>query len=159
MDASDLLASVGRNERVWTLGLLALVHLRRSRSEEALAFARQVMRALIDWRALSFYAQHGVFGAAEVFLDRLESQNNMTWSLQFETRLMMRRVARFGLRHPLTLTRTLLLLGRYAALRGRRTKAVQLMQRALSEAVRQQRPVEQGAARAGLERLGVGGAP
>jgi len=33
-DASDLLGSVGRNERVWTLGLLALVHLRRGRTDE-----------------------------------------------------------------------------------------------------------------------------
>jgi class 3 adenylate cyclase/tetratricopeptide (TPR) repeat protein len=151
--AGDLLPSVGLNERVWTLGLLALVNHRLSRPEEALGFARQVMDALVDWRAITFYAQDGVFGAAEVFLDALEHRAVASKPLRTEARIMMRRLARFGMRLPLTRIRSLILLGRYAALLGRPVKAMQLTQRALAEAEHQHRPVEQASAQTQLERI------
>ena len=156
--AGDLLPSVGPNERIWALGLLALVNHRLSRPEEALGFARQVMNALVDWRAITFYAQDGIFGAAEVFLDALEHRAVASKPLRAETRIMLRRLARFGLRLPLTRLRSLILLGRYAALLGRPVKAMQLTQRALTEAERQQRPVEQASAKTQLERINAAAA-
>ena len=71
---------------------------------------------------------------------------------------MLRRLARFGLRLPLTRLRSLILLGRYAALLGRPVKAMQLTQRALTEAERQQRPVEQASAKTQLERINAAAA-
>jgi hypothetical protein len=66
---------------------------------------------------------------------------------------MMRRLARFGMRLPLTRIRSLILLGRYAALLGRPVKAMQLTQRALAEAEHQHRPVEQASAQTQLKRI------
>jgi class 3 adenylate cyclase len=152
-DASDLLGSVGRNERIWTLGLLALVHLRRGRTDEALAHARQVMGALADWRSLGFYVQAGVFGAAEVFLERLATGGRLGFAQHLEIRRMMRRVKCFGMRQPLTRPRALLLLARYAELRGRDAHAMALTEQAAAEAARLQLPAASLAARAALERL------
>lgn len=129
-DASDLLDSVGRNERIWTLGLLALVHLRRGRSDEALAHARQVMGALADWRSLGFYVQAGVFAAAEVFLDRLGTGGRLNFAQHLEIWRMMRRVKCFGMRQPLTRPRAQLVLARYAELRGRGAQAMALTKQA-----------------------------
>ena len=152
-DASDLLGSVGRNERVWTLGLLALVHLRRGRRDEALAHARQVMRALADWRSLGSYVQAGVIAAAEVFLERLATGGRPDFMQRLEIWRMMRRVKCFGMRQPLTRPRTLLLLARYAELRGRGAQAMALTEFAAAEAARLQLPAAGVAAQAALERL------
>jgi hypothetical protein len=153
LDASDLLGSVGRNERVWTLGLLALVHLRRGRTDEALAHAREVWRALADWRSLPPYVQPGVFAAAEVFLERLATGGLPGFAQRLEIWRMMRRVKCFGMRQPLTRPRTLLLLARYAELRGRDAQALALTEHATAEAARLQLPAAGVAARAALERL------
>ena len=152
-DASDLLGSVGRNERVWTLGLLALVHLRRGRTDEALAHAREVQRALADWRSLPPYVQAGVFAAAEVFLECLATGGRPGFAQRLEIWRMMRRVKCFGMRQPLTRPRALLLLARYAELRGRDAQAMALTEHATAEAARLQLPAAGVAARAALERL------
>ena len=138
---------------MFTLGLLALVHLRRGRTDEALAHARQVMGALADWRSLGFYVQAGVFGAAEVFLERLATGGRLGFAQHLEIRRMMRRVKCFGMRQPLTRPRALLLLARYAELRGRDARAMALTEQAAAEAARLQLPAAGLAARAALERL------
>jgi tetratricopeptide (TPR) repeat protein len=152
-DANDLLGGVGRNERIWTLGLLALVHLRRGRTDEALAQARQVRRALADWRALGVYVHPGVFAAAEVFLEHLATGGGPGFAQRLEIWRMMRRVKGFGMRQPLTRPRTLLLLARYAELRKRGAQAVALAEQATAEAARLQLPAAGVAARAALARL------
>jgi hypothetical protein len=152
-DASDLLGSVGRNEQIWTLGLLALVHLRRGRMDEALARAREVQHALADWRSLGFYVHPGAFGAAEVFLAHLAGSGRPSLAQRLETRRMMRRVKSFGMRQRLTRPRTLLLLARYAELRGRDAEAIALTEKATTMAAHLQLPAAGVAARAALERL------
>jgi hypothetical protein len=141
-----------RQRAVWTL-LLALVHLRRGRTDEALAHARQVWRALADWRSLPPYVQPGVFAAAEVFLERLATGGRPGFAQRLEIWRMMRRVKCFGMRQPLTRPRTLLVLARYAELRGRDAQAMALTEFAAAEAARLQLPAAGVAAQAALERL------
>lgn len=151
-DASDLLGSVGLNERIWTLGLLALVHLRRGRPDEALAHARQVRDALADWRSLSFYVHPGVFAAAEVFLARLATSGRPGFAYRLEVWRMMRGVKSFGMRQRLTRPWALLLLARYAGLRGRDAQAIALTEKATALAARSQLPAAGMAAQAALKR-------
>lgn len=152
-EASDLLGSVGLNERIWTLGLLALVHLRRGRPDEALAHARQVRDALADWRSLGFYVHPGVFAAAEVFLDRLATSGRPGFAYQLEVWRMMRGVKSFGMRQRLTRPWALLLLARYADLRGRDAQALALTEKATALAARSHLPAAGAASQAALERL------
>ncbi|MBS0643392.1 MAG: AAA family ATPase [Proteobacteria bacterium] len=153
-DVTDLLATQGSNERIWTLGLLAAVELRQSRIDSAMAHAREVLAMLVDWRIIGFYAQAGVFGAAEVFLSQLRNgAGRLSRGERAEAERMIRLAARFGMRQPLTQPRALLLLADHAALRGHTSKASRLTKRATAVAVRQQRPVPMEAMRVGSAAL------
>ena len=94
-----------------------------------------------------------MFAAAEVFLERLATGGRPGFAQRLEIWRMMRRVKCFGMRQPLTRPRTLLVLARYAELRGRDAQAMALTEFAAAEAARLQLPAAGVAAQAALERL------
>ena len=118
------------HDRVWAYGLRARTADLLGRREAALADALAVSDLIADWRRVAFYACDGVFGAAEVILDRLVEDPGLSGA----ARRMMRRLAAFSLRVPLARPRALALLGRHAAMRGRVGKASRLALRGAEEA-------------------------
>jgi hypothetical protein len=140
--AERLLPRLGVHEAVWTFGLLAALRAMQDRAAEAIELARRVT-ALAARRKIAVYAQHGVFGAAAVLLDGLErARGSELGGLAAPTRAAMRMLGDFSLRLPVTRPRGLLLLGRYARLRGHRRQGDRLSARSRAEAAAQGRPYE-----------------
>jgi tetratricopeptide (TPR) repeat protein len=144
--AERLLPRLGVHEAVWTFGLLAALHAAQGRTKPALACARQVT-TLATGRKLAIYAQHGMFGAANVLLGAMQQASGFERrELEAETRRAMRQMADFALHMPLARPRGLLLLGQHAALQGHHRRADRLSAHAIAEATRQGRPYHQSIA-------------
>jgi class 3 adenylate cyclase/tetratricopeptide (TPR) repeat protein len=144
----DLLQPLGRNERLWGEGLRALALWRSRRNAEALAAASQALSLLRIPNEIAFYAQGGVFAAAEVFVEALGAMNSKIGdgTIFADTRSMMRRLRRFGIRLPICRPRTLMLLGRYQKALNHKRKAISLLGRAREAAILQHRPYEEALA-------------
>jgi hypothetical protein len=142
-EASEFLPQVGRHERIWALGLLARTYHLQRRPVQAAAQAQRTMQVMgAGWRTVSFYAQAGVFGAAEVYLAALENPQAADPALRGDAGRMIRRIARYALRLPITRPRGLVLLSRYAALRGHWRGAARLLERARRELTVQHRSID-----------------
>ncbi|MBR0829841.1 AAA family ATPase [Bradyrhizobium manausense] len=143
----DLVSNLGRNERLWADGLKALALWRLSRNDDALATASLVLEHSRTANEIAFYAQGGVFAAAEVYIEALRPDKVMArGTIGADARRMMRFLRKFGIRLPICLPRTLLLLGCYYLALGRRRKGLSLLHRAREVAGRQKRPYEEAVA-------------
>jgi hypothetical protein len=144
----DLLQTLGRNERLWGEGLRALALWRNSQREDALAAAAVASGLLRNPNEIAFYAEGGVFAAAEVYVEALRATNpaERGGMIDTEARRMMRRLRRFGVRLPISRPRTLTLLGCHQLAIGHERRGISLLRRAGEEAVRQRRPYEEALA-------------
>jgi tetratricopeptide (TPR) repeat protein len=144
----DLLQALGRNERLWGEGLRALALWRTSRKDDALAAASVASDLLRNPNEIAFYAEGGIFAAAEVYVEALRAMapTERRGTTAIEAKRMMRRLRRFGIRLPISRPRTLMLLGRYQLVLGHERRGISLLRRACEEAARQRRPYEEALA-------------
>lgn len=150
-EADSLLRGLGNNEGVWALGLRALDEWRSGRTEAALSAARKLVPLMREWRMVAFYAQGGVFAAAETHVAAIEADPAAN---DHDARAMMRLLGLYSLRLPICRPRGLVLLGRYWAALGRRGKAMRYLTAALADSAKQGRPYEEALARAALANVG-----
>jgi tetratricopeptide (TPR) repeat protein len=145
---ADLLQTLGRNERLWGEGLRALALWRRSQTDDALAAASRVLCLLRNSKDIAFYAEGGVFAAAEVYIQALRAirQTDRGRAIVTEARYMMRCLHRYGIRLPICRPRTLMLLGSYQTILGCQRGGANLLHSAREEAARQKRPYEEALA-------------
>ena len=144
----DLLPTLGPNERLWGAGLRALALWRNSRRDDALAAASAASTLLRNPSQIAFYAEGGIFAAAEVYVEALQATNltERGSAIASDTRLMMLRLRRFGIRLPISRPRTLMLLGCYELALNHQRQGISLLRRAREEAARQRRPYEEALA-------------
>ncbi len=144
----DLLQPLGRNERLWGEGLRALALWRMLRHAEALSAASEALSLLRIPNEIAFYAQGGVFAAAEVFIEALAAMKPKAEgeTIAANARSMMGRLRRYGVRLPICRPRTLMLLGRYQRALNRQRRAISLLARAREAAILQRRPYEEALA-------------
>ena len=150
--ARRLLGRVGRNELIWTTGMLALLDLRQARASDALAKAREVMTEMASWRSVGFYAHPGVYAAADVYLERLAADPGPE---RADAGKIVARARRFGLRFPLTRARSLTASACFAKLRGRSADATRIFAQAAAHAEELDLAASMSAVRSWRERLGA----
>jgi class 3 adenylate cyclase len=150
--AQRLLGRVGRNEAIWTTGLLGLLDIRNARAPEALAKARTVLAELAAWRSVGFYAHPGVYAATDIYLELMAEEGA---AHQADARKIVSRAQRFGLRFPLTRARSLTAAACYFQLRGRRANAARAFELATSHAQELELTASLSAVRRWRERLGA----
>jgi class 3 adenylate cyclase len=150
--AQALLGRLGRNELIWTMGLLALLDLHQARAPEALAKARQVATALAEWRSAGFYVHAGVYAATDVYLDLSAADGAPE---RADVRRLLLRVQRFGLRFPLTRARSLAAAACYEHMQGRPTRAAQTFELAAAHAQRLELVASLSTIRRWRERFGA----
>ena len=148
--AQGLLGRLGRNELIWTTGLQALLDLRQARAPEALAKAHQVMTALVEWRAVGFFAQAGIYAATDVYLELFAVDRSIE---RADVKKIVLRARRFGLRFPLTRARSLAASACYAQLQGGSARAARIFDLAAAHAQQFELVASQSAVRRWRERL------
>jgi hypothetical protein len=150
--AQRLLARVGRNETIWTTGLLASLDMRQARAPEALAKARKVLAEMAAWRSVSFYAHPGVYAAADIYLELLADEGA---AHRADAGKSVSRTKRYGFRFPLTRARSLTVAACYAQLRGRPADAARAFDLATAHAQNFELAASLSAVRRWRERLGA----
>jgi class 3 adenylate cyclase len=150
--AQRLLGRVGRNEAIWTTGLLALLDIRQARAPKALAKARTVLSEMAAWRSVGFYAHPGVYAAADIYLELLADEGA---AHRADARKIVSRAQRFGLRFPLTRARSLTAAACYFQLCGRRANAARAFELATAHAQELELTASLSAVRRWRERLGA----
>ena len=144
----DLLPTLGPNERLWGEGLKALALWRHSRRDEALAAASAASNLLKSPNEIAFWAEGGVFAAAEVYIEALGATKTAKWNraIASDAQRMMKRLRKFGVRLPISRPRTLMLLGCYELALDHQRQGISFFRRAREEASRQRRPYEEALA-------------